>query len=176
MNASMPSSAQPPHAARKPRISLVVSADGDAVAVVVKAMVTSGQAKRGETGDELAAWYQMERAFYPSVRLCWKPAGRPKQGAQIALCIFVPRIDLDRSAEVHDRLLALADRGERGPQVPVRRRGIGRQPQRQPELADRAVDVPCRRGRNPQDVVHLGRFRNDRSQVGAAGDPATLSI
>ena len=78
------------------------------------------------------------------------------------------------SPQMLDRLLARAPVRERRAEVPVRLRRAGIQPERLTKLRDRLVHPAAARERDAEDVVHVGRFRNDGAEVRAARDQTAV--
>src|SRR5262245_32681439 len=138
MNASMPSSVQPPHAAQNPLIWFELSFVSVPVAGAAAATVS---------------WTAIgPRVYGPSARLV-----KRQYGVQIVTRQRVGRIEFDGSAEMHDGLVAGAAKGERRTQVPLRGGGAGIEPQRLTKLGDRLVDPALAGEPDAEDVVHVSR-------------------
>src|SRR2546426_11520336 len=135
----MPSSAQPPQAAQKPRIWFALSSVRDFEGgAPLSTIDTDLRAKKTRLRLLAANWPARSRA--DSNRHASPPA-LPQRDRQVAPSLHRPGIQSQRLLPLIDRFVQLALQGERGAQAAVRVDGIRQQPQRRAELIGRIREL-----------------------------------
>src|SRR6185295_20052852 len=145
MNASIPSSVQPPHAAQNPLIWFELSLVSVRVAGTAAATVSCAGIRPRVYGRSTT---RVKR----------------EQDIQIVPGVDVARIEPHGLAQMFDRLVPRAAVRERRSEVPVRLRRAGIKPKRLSKLRDRLVHPASVGERDAEDVVHVRGFGHEGAE------------